>query len=125
MTQEEAESLARADYARVLGTIIEVGELYGYVGDDSCEWFFDPPIRVLVTKTADDTVTRMCDEFIDPIYDVELIEHLLKPEHRRDLDLSGFADEFDILPTDARSFWVYGKSYEFEKKKRASGVVNP
>lgn len=125
MTLEEATELARADYARVLGTIIEVGELYGYAGEDSAEWFFNPPIRVLVTKTSDDTVTRVCDEFVDPIYEVEVIEHLLKPEHRRDIDLSGFADDINSLPKDARSFWVYGKSYEFEKKKAAKVVGNP
>jgi hypothetical protein len=121
MTQEEAENLARADYAKALGTIIEVGELYGYVGDDSAEWFFSPPIRVLVTKTDDDTVTRVCDEFVDPIYEVELIEHLLKPEHRR--DGSSTTGTRGALPANARSFWAYGKSYEFEKKKRTSGVV--
>lgn len=126
MTLEEATELARADYAKALGTIIEVGELYGYVGDDSEEWFFTPPIRVLVTETSDDSVTRVCDEFVDPIYEVELIEPLLKPEHRRDLNLSGFAeDDIYLLPRDAGSFWVYGKSYEFEKKKRSTGVVTP
>jgi len=121
MTLEEATELARADYAKALGTIIEVGELYGYVGDDSAEWWFDPPIRVLVTKTDDDTVTRTCDEFVDPIYEVELIEPLLKPEHRRD----GAGETRKALPPDARSFWVYGKSYEFEKKKAAKVVGTP
>jgi hypothetical protein len=122
MTQEEAENLARADYAKVLGTIIEVDWVYGYVNDDSCEWYFDPPIRVLVTKTDDDTITSTCDEFVDPIYEVESIEPLLKPEHRRDGN-SIVDGSRGALPTDARSFWVYGKSYEFEKKKRTSGVV--
>ena len=102
---EEAAVLAQADYAQVLGTVIEVDCLIGYSRDDQCTWYFDPPIRVLVTETMDSDVVHTLDNFVDPYWDVKLVEELLKPEHRRDGD----------LPDDACSFYVDGTSYEFSK----------
>jgi hypothetical protein len=37
MTLEEAIEKARADYAAVVGTVIEVPSLCGYSGEDSCD----------------------------------------------------------------------------------------
>jgi hypothetical protein len=121
MTEQEAIEKARADYASVVGTIIEVPSLCGYSGEDSCEWYYDEPIRVLVLPTADGDVTRTCDNFVDPYWNVEVIELALKPEAQR----FAWNGEPRPLPADASSFWVDGLSYEFEKKKRASGVGNP
>lgn len=120
-TMEEAIEKARADYATVVGTIVEVPVLYGYSGEDSCEWYFDEPIRVLVLPTRDEDVTRTCDNFVDPYWDVEVIESALKPEAQR----FTWNGEPRPLPPDARSFWVDGVSYEFEKKKAAKVVGTP
>lgn len=115
MTREEAIAKARADFASVVGTIIEVPSLCGYSGEDSCEWYYDDRIRVLVLPTADADVTRIQDNFVDPCWDVEVVELALKPEAQRFF----WNGEPRPLPADARSFWVDGISYEFERMKRA------
>ena len=105
MNQQEAIEAARADYAKVVGTIIEVTCLLGFSGNDSCEWYFDEPIQVLVVPTDDSDVTRDCYEFIDPYWDVHLVNDMLRADFKRDLG----------LPADAGSFCVDGTSYEFSK----------
>jgi hypothetical protein len=109
VTKAEAIAKARADYASAVGTIIEVPTLYGYSGEDSCEWHFDEPIRVLVLPTSEGDITRMQDNFIDPYWNVEVVESILKPEAQRFI----WNGEPRPLPADARSFWVDGLSYEF------------
>jgi hypothetical protein len=113
MTLDEATAKARADFASVVGTIVEVPTLYGYSGDDSYEWHFDDPIRVLVLPTRDEDIARIQDNFVDPCWDVEVVESALKPEAQR----FTWNGEPRPLPTDARSFWVDGISYQFNGGK--------
>lgn len=107
MTHDEAIAAARADYQRVLGTIIEVNRINGMWNDDSCAWDCDPPVRVLVIDTPDGDVTYDVMGYIDPYWNVELLERGLKEDQRRDL--------LAHIPADARSFWVDGPSYKIEE----------
>lgn len=109
MTLDEAITKARVDFANVVGTVIEAPTLYGYSEEDSHEWHYDEPIRVLVLPTRDEDITRVCDNFVDPYWDVEVVESTLKPEAQR----FTWNGQPRPLPSDARSFWVDGISYQF------------
>lgn len=96
VSADEARARARADYETHLGQVIEVQFLEGYVGDDSQEWRSDPPFLVKVIETDAESLNHWCDEFLDPYWNVEVI------------------DDRGVVPPEAHShsFWVYGPSYE-------------
>lgn len=105
MNLQEAIAAARADYAKAVGTIIEVPYLMGYLDDGSHEWY--GPVWVRILQTDDASVTHINDDFVDPYWDVELVEPALKPECRRD----------SHIPADARSFWIDGPSHRYEENR--------
>jgi hypothetical protein len=99
----EAMARARADYRAALGTVIEVSEIHGMIGCDSCSWQFDPPVRVIVLETPDGDLDPYGDGHVDPRWNVEPIEDLLIPSERR-----------VTPPREARWLTVYGPSYEVQ-----------
>ena len=91
----QADRTALALFDEVRGRIALVTHLMGYIGDDSRDFYTteDNPFRVLIREdTREDDVLHQVDEFIDPYWDVELLNK--HPE----------------VPSDARSFWVFGPS---------------
>jgi len=86
-TWAEASFLARLDYALHLGTEFEVGYVSGFFNDvDTGD--FEGPWRVHLDHTADGDLMHRNDEYLDPYWDVTVLE-----------------------PLDARSTWCHGPSY--------------
>lgn len=96
MTLEEARAKARADFAAVVGTIIRPEWICGIVDFNSCEINNDGRIAARVLDTPDADVTRTCDDFVDPYWNLEIVE-----------DPNGETLEIDHP-------WTWGTSYEFE-----------
>jgi hypothetical protein len=93
--QEGLEARAKADHAAHAGQIILATVVTGYnEHDDSVEVFCDPPARVRVCKAVreDDLCHWNDHEWLDPYWDVDLVE-----PHPA---LAGI-----------RSMWVFGQSY--------------
>lgn len=98
-SKAEAERRAGDDFTRVHGTVIEVTELDGYIGDDSVVLYAPKgrPFRVRVTDTNVQDILRWMDRHhLDPFWDVELVE-----DHP-----DAYVDGEKI-----RSTWVYGHGY--------------
>ncbi len=94
-TAADAERLARQAHAGAVGTIIRVGYVMGYQDDGSHE-FYAPAgetIAVRVMPTDDQSLTHWNDEFLDPYWDVELVD---RPE---------------FIPAGADNFWIDGPSF--------------
>lgn len=99
--RKRAEVKARTDYLRHLGCVLLADEIDGYRDDYSFTESLDPPAIVRVCKTDEQSIIRWMDDgWIDPVWDVELIV-----PHRQ--------------LANARSFWVYGTSYN------ANGSTEP
>ena len=85
--QLEAESVR--EYKALLGKMIWVYAISGYIGDHSVDLKLKTPLQVRVEKTADDCIARWNDEWLDPVMEVSI-----------------------VTPTDEvanlRSTWVYG-----------------
>lgn len=94
-SRAEGDALALAAHAARLGQLVEVNWLFGYVGDDSVEWHSDPPFVVRVEATDRESLTRVCDQFIDPYWNVSVVE---------DRGIPAVAT--------ASSHWIHGPSYE-------------
>lgn len=98
-----AEERAVADGRRVAGRRLLVGRVYGYEGEygnDVVERFCVPPAVMVV----EDVVLRWQGEWLDPVWDVRLVEP--HPE------LEGI-----------RSMWVYGHSYSIDGRAAPSGYL--
>ena len=115
MTKDQRRALeakALADYEAVVGKVILVSDVVGYVSPhgESVDLHLDPPAPFRVVKTDRDAVLHWCDEWLDPMYDVE-------PLTPRDPRIAGE----DPRLRDRDSFWVYGVSYSGEDKREAPG----
>jgi hypothetical protein len=99
--RRQAEVKAQADYLRHLGCVLLADEIDGYRNDDSFTAVLDSPAVVRVCKTDQQCILRWMDyEWIDPVWDVELIV----PHHQL---------------RNAHGFWIYGTSYN------ANGSTEP
>ena len=93
MNREELEEQARKDHAEHVGKVLTVKNIQGYIGDESGDFCCNPPAKVRVLPCAHpEDLEHWVDEWLDPYWDVELVE-----PHPQ---LEG-----------ARSFWIYGISY--------------
>lgn len=92
------EARVREDFARHNGRDLLVPVVYGYRGDDSVDCYPEQAheIRVRVTATAEEDLAHWTDGFLDPYWNVDVLS--------RDPSVDG-----------ARSFWIFGPSYELEK----------
>jgi hypothetical protein len=104
-TDDELAKKAMADYQSVVGTEIEVCKISGYDDvDNSHDILLTPPAKVLVLKTDRSSITRWCDEWMDPCWDVELVVPHPQLEAMR-------------------SLWVYGPSYHPDGSVEQSDLV--
>lgn len=104
MRTERAIELARELFAAALGRVFEVWELDGYIGNDSIMLVAqDEPFVVRVVHTSDDDVTRHDYEWLDPYWNVELVEP------HWDAVVGG-----ELV----RSTWIYGPSAYVQEEHR-------
>lgn len=101
MNQEEAKAKVLADYEAMLGKEIFVSELTGYKDDAQEDFILNPPVKCRVTKTNRTDLLHDCDHWMDPYWNLELVE----PDPR----LEGYT-----------SLWMYGTSYNV-----TTGEVQP
>jgi hypothetical protein len=108
MTREEAEQRAQQDFEAVRGKVLLVHEVDGFNSDGDTTWVrLRTPARVRVGPTDPQDIIRWMDEkWLDPIWNVSLVE----PHPQL---------------TDIRSLWMYGNSYSLdggtEPGRRAPG----
>lgn len=102
MTNRAAlEQIALAEYWAALGEVIEAGCILAYNDhDDSVEVHLDPPAKVRVDITDEDSILHWNDEtWLDPYWDVTPVEDR---EELRGL----------------RSFWIDGPSHELPREAK-------
>ena len=94
--RQQMEAVALREYEAALGTVVETDWVYGYRGDSdhTVEISFDPPVKVRVVKTDQQSIAHWNDRYLDPYWDVEVFES--RPE------LEGI-----------RSLWIDGPSHEY------------
>lgn len=88
----DMENQALADFAAARGRILLATEVSGFRGSDSVEVYCDPPARVRVVATPKGDVLHRNDGWLDPYWNVEMV------------------DAHPALEG-VRSLWVFGKSY--------------
>lgn len=85
------------DHTAHVGVVLLAYWVNGYVGDtdEQRDVRFDPPIRVRVLPMRpNEGLLHYCDEFIDPYWDVEIVE-----------------TQHPALPAGGlRSCWIFGRS---------------
>jgi hypothetical protein len=93
---KETHARIKDDFKAIQGRAILVSELTGYIGDDYVDFFLSTPATVRVDATAEDELFHQVDrDWIDPYWNLELLEP--HPE------LEG-----------ARSLWMFGTSYNLD-----------
>lgn len=93
----DALARAKADYRAALGTTITTTSLTGYVGDTDSQQDYDGiPVVVRVLPTADEDLNHVCDDWLDPYWNVEVVS----------------PDNLNL-----RSAWTYGPSYRLTSTK--------
>lgn len=104
-SDSEAIHRARRDYAVALGLVIYPQWICGYIGDSdsTTDLLVEFKIGVKIIPTPADSIARFCDEYCDPIWDVEIVD-----------DPNNYASNI-------RSPWIYGQSYETPKPQRSRG----
>lgn len=96
MSEDEIEAAALAEHESMVGKILLASVVDGYEDDDNCRDFAcDPPARVRVMRTARESVLHWNDDWLDPYWDVELVE------------------PHPVLKG-VRSMWVFGTSYNVD-----------
>lgn len=102
-TQAEAETLADSDHASVVGRRLKVKSVYAYW--DAGEGDITAPegrhFLVRITKTERSAIHHWNDDFIDPYWDVVILEG------------------HDLLPVGSRNPWIDGRSWEVAKPEKA------
>jgi hypothetical protein len=95
MTIDEAEleAKARADHAALVGKIVLADQLQGFFGEDSGYITLGSPARVRIRHSEESDVVRWMDssrgDWLDPIYDVDLVEPHPQLEGWRSLSVYG------------------------------------
>lgn len=106
LTKEELEAKARADYASHLGKEVYVKAISGWLGHaKTLDIVLDPPALVKVGETDDGDVARWMDDWLDPVFDVTLVQP--HPQLK-----------------DMEAFWIYGTSYHADGTERPGDIVN-
>lgn len=98
--REVIERGALQEHEAVRGRCFRVPWVYGYKGEDSVDVHLDPPVLVRILKTSEGDVCHWNDEWLDPFWDVEVLEQ------RQELE-------------DVRSTWVHGTSYSIAGDQQA------
>ena len=106
MDEQVLEAKALADFAAVKGKLVRIDWLYGYIDDNGWEGPADGGpygVIVRVLDTPENELRRWCCEWLDPIYDVEVI-------------VPG------DLPEGLRSCWIHGKSYNLKGEEQKGWI---
>lgn len=93
-TRQEALDLAVKDYWEALYEYRHVAVVLGYRGDDSVEIQCDPPAHVEVCITPTDDIKRICDNHVDPYWNVRLLEPHPALDGVRGLEIYGPSYQF-------------------------------
>lgn len=98
LTVAEACNRAQRDHERAIGKKFVVDEVDGYVNDDmtTCG-----PAVVRVRKTSTSDICRVMDDFVDPVWDVDVVTG-------------------SEVCKKLRSTWVYGPTYNLKPRSRRS-----
>lgn len=103
---EAAEARATAEYDALVGKDVRVTAISGYRDDDNChDLTLDPPALVRINQTSDDDIKRWIDEWLDPVYNVTVVE-----PHPQ-------------IAADMRSCWIHGTSYNRKTGKTQPGDI--
>ena len=73
-TEDQMERDALAEHTALVGRVIRVREISGYVDEDSQDFVLDPPVRLRVLPTRRADILHWNDEHLDPYWDVEILE---------------------------------------------------
>lgn len=98
-------AMVKRDYAAVAGKIIMLDGVTGYnAQDNAVDRTLDPPLAFRVSaEVPDSEINRVCDEWVDPVWDVVPLE----PK--------------DPQISDLGSFFCYGPSYHLFSEKSEAG----
>ena len=105
MNDPECEDIVVKEHDALVGKLIAAKTLTGYLGvsDEQVELFFKEPIIVRVCPMkAEDGVIHYTDDWIDPYWDVEIVD-----EKHSELPAAGL-----------RSCWVFGHSINTKTGER-------
>ncbi len=96
--QREREKKAFEDFHEHYGLVVRAHVVRGYIGDDSVDITFRPPIAVRITGplNPDCGINHWNDEWLDPYWDVSIVE----PWHPQ------------LQEHPLRSCWIDGPSYD-------------
>jgi hypothetical protein len=101
-SDSEAEAIIRDEFSQVVGRVIYVNTLYGYIGDNQVDLHLDTPVAVkVVGPGVTKDLYKYVDEWLDPDWDVTL----LTKDHPE-------------IPTSFEASWVYGHSLNTETGER-------
>lgn len=92
MSREFVHKLVLRDFNEIKGCILLVHQLTGYQDDHSIDFDLRTPAKVRVTATPQSDLFHQIDDWVDPYWNLELVEP--HPE------LEGI-----------RSLWMFGHSY--------------
>lgn len=96
------ETQAMQEYVSLLGKVVEVRQLSGYVGEDSADFSCTGTKVRICTTDRSDILRWMDDEWLDPVYNVEIVE-------RGGMSFAGPGEP--VVPEKIpRSCWIYGTS---------------
>lgn len=102
-------AMVKRDYAAVAGKVIMLQAVTGYdAKDEPVERSLDPPVAFLVSADVPDSeLTRVCDAWVDPTWDVV-------PQEPKDPQIN-----------DLGSFFCYGPSYHLFSEEVEPGDQAP
>jgi hypothetical protein len=112
-TWEELEQKAREEYRRLVHRTVKVKRICGYVENDSYDFDCAGTI-VKICTTGDNEVTRrMGDDWVDPVYEVEIVEPGIMHEI------------YGQVPdgVEPRSCWIGGSALNLDGTVEPSDVI--
>jgi hypothetical protein len=95
MSREFVHKLVLRDFDEIKGRVLLVSHLTGYKGDDSIDIDLTTPAKVRVSATPESDLFHQIDDWVDPYWNLELVEP--HPEL-----------------ADVRSLWMFGHSYSIK-----------
>ena len=101
------EHLAMLEHASMVGRILRVQWVTGYVGERAADFTGVKPMRVRVLPMRRENLLHWNWDFLDPYWDVELV------------------GKHPGVPSEARNFWIHGPSYHQGVREPTYFVVEP
>lgn len=73
-TKAKLEQMALDRYQELLGKVVEVRWVQGYIDDHSDDFECNPPAKVKIVETTRTDILHWNGNYLDPMYDIELVE---------------------------------------------------